>query len=302
MNKKKQLIEIIKQATALLQEHSNTTYNQQDIVDRLEWINCKVSFPFFNRVIRHDKGSLPYLKKIRDGLEIIISSELGYHYDTDSKAFVFSNEPDFEPRRITPAGEISADITQTIPVKVYPDGRLSLAEKVNFFMNAKKEVIFFGVRLKQLATYFTGIKEKDFKEHIYTLLARGVHIKCYMLDPLWEQSSTYFEDRSIELDREKRSLQEMEYILEDLKSVIEQSRQQELAGKFSLFTYRHFPQGYYLIVDGETEQATMHFAPYLFGLSRSQSPVQEISLREQPLLFDKYWESFKKLVSKAVSQ
>ncbi|MEM6699216.1 MAG: hypothetical protein AAF599_12510, partial [Bacteroidota bacterium] len=72
-----------------------------------------------------------------------------------------------------------------------------------------------------------------------------------------------------------------------------------LSGKLEVSVYRHFPQGYYLVVDGEEEGAKMQFAPYLFGLPRSESPVQEIHQKEQPILFEKYWNSLNKLIGHA---
>ncbi|MEN0047567.1 MAG: hypothetical protein AAF806_10960, partial [Bacteroidota bacterium] len=159
MSKPNQLPAIIKQATQLLQSHAATTYTQQDIVDRLDWVEHGVSPSFFNKVLKWEEGSTKYLQRIKDGLNIIIGCELGYEYDESEGKYVEISDPKHRRRRITRSGLLTEGTEQeSTSVKVHSTGRLSLEKKVRFFAEAKKEVLFFGVRLKQLASYFMGRK------------------------------------------------------------------------------------------------------------------------------------------------
>ncbi|MEM0993214.1 MAG: hypothetical protein AAGI49_09265 [Bacteroidota bacterium] len=301
MKRSDQLRKTIKAATELLQINPRTTYTQQAIVERLEWVGYKVSPSLFNVVLNQkEKGSLSSLQKIRDGLDEIIRVELGYYYDEEDGSYIKSDDPNIVLRRITRNGLIEEVAEQINNVKVYSAGRLSLEEKVAFMQDATEEVIFFGVRLRQFASYFTGKKMSDFGVHISGLLDKGVRVRAYMLDPNWDKTSIYFDDRSSALEQEKYSLQSMDTIVKELKFVSQQyNTSKTSSAALEIFTYRHFPQGYYLVVDGHLPNGKMQFAPYLFGLSRSESPVQEILKQDQALLFDKYWCSLQSLIAAA---
>lgn len=294
----KQLISIIKQGTSLLKEHPKTTYSQKKIVEKLKWIGEEytISSPFLNKVIKQEEGSKKYLVKAAQGIQELIRRELSHGYDFEKTQYVPLNSGTATTTVNPPTGTITSDKSV---VNIYSNGRLSILKKVNFFMDAQEEVIFMGVRLKRFAGYLIGRQDNEFKVPLMKLLKQGVMIRCYLLDPDWEHTTTYFEDRSVGIPIEKKSPNEIADVIEEIRYGLKDIEKEEWGKNFELYTYAHFPQGYYLAVDGSTDNGKLHFAPYLFGMLRKDVPVVEVKKVNETILFEKLWSSLNKIRSDA---
>jgi hypothetical protein len=176
--------------------------------------------------------------------------------------------------------------------KIHEEGRLSVPEKVAFFRNARKEVIELGVGLTTFSDYFWSRKPAEFKQPIADLLSRGVHFKCYALDPAWRVSRQYFEDRG-----EEEYLKQIPSSINALIEVQREFKENGYPGKFDVYTYRHLPYMYALCVDAEDHpRARMMVSPYLFGVNRASCPVLQFTSASSPKLLSTYWTSVKKQI------
>jgi hypothetical protein len=171
-------------------------------------------------------------------------------------------------------------------VRMFPEGRLPMAEKLERMLRAKNEIIEFGVGLTAFASYFDLHRSSLWKDPLIGLMRSGVDIRCYALDLEWEPAKGFLFDRGEHDDPGAR-----ERIFRTLRAVDEAVGPGEAHGRLSISTYRHVPTIYAQIIDPQSSQASAVVAPYLYGLARQQSPVIECTLREHPELFRSFAES-----------
>ncbi|MEM9884879.1 MAG: hypothetical protein AAF849_03235 [Bacteroidota bacterium] len=298
-----QLRTIIKKGVTLLRDDTRTTYSQKQVVDKLAWLKQEytISKPFLNKVLKQNKGAKQHLVKVALGIQELIRKELLHEYNFEEEQFEPIDDPELEISVVEPPSKdniISITSNQTALI-AYANGRLSIQEKVDFFKDAQEEVVLMGVRLKRFAGYLIGRQDNEFKAPLVELLKRNVKVRTYVLDPDWEHTLTYFDDRSTGIPLEKKSpstiidtIQEIHYGMQDVNK-------EEWGKNFELYAYAHLPQGYYLAVDGFSDNGKLHFAPYLFGTLRKDVPVFEVIKATNPILFDKLWGSLNKIRSNA---
>jgi class 3 adenylate cyclase len=171
-------------------------------------------------------------------------------------------------------------------------GRLSLAEKVKFLEGTQSEM---GIGLNTFASYFHKFNRALFKDHVRSLVKRGVSFKCLAIDPDTEVARAYCEDRE-----EQDYLRGTKSVFDQLLKVRDEFLCDNLRGSFELHTYPHMPYFHATCCDiGEerpSRSGRMIISNYLYGTKRSDCPVVRFSARSNPKLFDTYWSSIRGLL------
>jgi hypothetical protein len=290
---------IIKTGFELLKVHK--AYSKAVIVRKMTALNFKVGQSSFCNIINDKRAGSNILDEVSRGIQKLILLELGYKFDVVADEYIAEITASSKLETIPEIKGLSASTTFATKVIIHEKGRLTTTQKVAFFENATEELIEVGVRLRSFTDYLTGQGEDTYKNPLTKLLARGVDISCFILDPTCQQARLYFEDRAIFDEKEKKSLI---VINESIKSLVQLKKEfdkEHLEGQLKIFKYKHIPYCHFMIVDPKTEHAKMIYSPYLFGLKRGLSPVFQISKADNPHLFKKYWTSFQALISTAKS-
>ncbi|MBI1227818.1 MAG: hypothetical protein GC192_21465 [Bacteroidetes bacterium] len=181
----------------------------------------------------------------------------------------------------------------------HTEGRLEIHQKVAFISNAQKEVVEFGVTLNTFASYFNSRRDGEYKTHVEELLNRGVNFKCYLLDPESNEASVYFDDRRREQDNEIINVEPIRDAIRKLANIKKTIDAKSFIGKFEVFTYKHIPYNYFMIVDGNTPNGGMMVSHYLYGIQRAKCPVWEFNKSHNHEMYRRYWESYQKLIKGA---
>lgn len=170
-------------------------------------------------------------------------------------------------------------------------GRVSLEDKKKFLETTRHEVIHVAISAGTFASYFTQRSYYDFKKFIENLLKQGVNFKLLFLDPNSSIAQAYADDRE-----EPKLPNKIRESIETFINLRDEFDQAGYPGCFELFTYSHFPYYYALIIDPEKDEGKASVSNYLYGLKRADNPVIEIHKSSNPILFEKYWKSVKRLL------
>jgi hypothetical protein len=266
-------------------------YSQSIVLGKLRMLHVNISAASLSNIKNDKIVGTGILDATAKGIKVLMQKELGMEFDEQAGDFKELQAPDWE-RSVVPE---KLEPTNT-GIKIYAAGRATVPEKTAFFEHARQELIEVGIRLKSFSTYFISQNDSAYKQHILNLLRDGVHIKGYLLDPECEQARVYFEDRSEELPSEKKSLEKIREVMDDLRELCAEIEAMQLPGKFEIFLYQHIPYCLYLIVDGESDNGKMMVSPYLYGTRRANCPVFEFARKDQPILFERYLEAYKSFV------
>lgn len=272
-------------------------YSQKEIVNKLNVLEYKISTPAFNKIIKQQKGGKNILKIAAEGIQELIDQEIGFEFD--GKNFQFKKSPGWKANIIDaspPNQQLSGRL------KFYPEGRIKIEEKVAFISLAEKELIEVGVRLNTFTRYFFSRNKYEYRIHIENLLKRGVNVKLYLLAPNSSKANTYFEDRSIIFEQEKKWQSDIKEVIHKLGILDKEFQEDIFVGQFEVFLYKHIPQNHFLIVDGETPNGKMMVSHYLFGINRADCPVIRFNKKSNRRLFSTYMKSFKALAQNAVKK
>jgi len=153
--------------------------------------------------------------------------------------------------------------------------------------------------MKSFSDYFYFRNDAEYKNHIFALLAKGIDIKSYLIDPTSQHASLYFRDRTKWLEEEIDSPKVIDQVIIRLKKLQKEIESHNFPGKMEMYTYNHIPNNHFLIVDPETPQARMVVSHYLYGITRANCPVMEFEKKDNRVLFRKYYNSFKMMVAGA---
>lgn len=288
---------IVREGYRLLGEQR--AYSQTDIQKKMASLGYEASRPSLSNIISGKrKAGREALYAAGEAMLLIVQSELGYSFDYERLCFdENSRPPDWKPV-VVPLPE--NDRAGQDGILFHAEGRLSIQDKVNFLKDARHEVIEFGIRLKAFTHYFLSRNAHEFRNHIEELLARGVHLKLYLLDPGCNAARFYFEDRSIVLPDEARSGEVIKEVVELLRQVKEELSAGQHPGTIEAFQYRRLPYCHFLIVDGESRHGKMMVSPYLYGIRRADCPVVQLSRNADRSLYRRYWTSFQHLTRDAL--
>lgn len=178
------------------------------------------------------------------------------------------------------AGLAKAVVT---PFEVYPEGRMSIQDKTRFARQARKQIKEFGTGLTAFATYFTGHRNEEFKDHIKRLLERGVNLDCYGLAP--SSQWVEFVKQTSGPDYVEATARARDDILKERNAFIAEG----LPGELRYFEYDHVPEFHGFCLDPDDEvNAQILISFYLPGMERKEAPVYQVSRHGNPNLFGKY--------------
>jgi class 3 adenylate cyclase len=175
----------------------------------------------------------------------------------------------------------------TAQPRVHDEGRLSIADKVAFYQEARTEIIELGVGLKTFASNVLSRKPSEFGDHLVAALRHGVTLRCALVDPAWPGLTQYG------LDSGEPGLEgDVASTLPRLQQAGGELMRRAGGGSFEVYLYSHFPRFHASVVDGADKRwGRLTVSPYLFGVRRSECPVLQFSRRSSPLLFATYWRS-----------
>lgn len=278
---------LIREAYKLLK--SNKGYSQRKVVHKLNYLGYKTNVTAFSQVNNKKSISAEALVTLFEGMKELVEKEI-CHVIKESTAW----------EKTTDCQEETVQEQNKNTITFYEEGRLTIEDKVNFFVGAKKEVIEFGMTLNTFSNYLLSRSEAAYKNHIIQLLKDGVDFKCYLLDPNWQGTKIYFDDRESVCKEGDTGVNKIQSSLRRLKVISDELNTLNHSGQFEVFTYRHFPANYFLAVDiSEKSIAKMMVSNYLFGEKRADCPVMSFTRQDQLTLFMRYLQSLNKITKGA---
>ena len=273
--------------------HEAEAYHQADVVQKLIYLDCPTTRPVFNRIIKDTKVGEKTLHKIFTGFQLLMEKELGMKI---GETLLWEKMVGHLPE-IIPTEQLDPKKEGFI---FHTEGRLEIKNKVKFYNTAQDEIYEVGLTLNTFSSYFLTRKPSEFKEPISELLKKGIHIKCFLLDPEWNGTKLYFSDREEIIKETLPGVEKIRASLRNLKAAYGEFESKNWKGKFEVFTYRHLPHNYFLALDPKNSaDAKMMISNYLFGVRRAACPVFEFSRKEQPILFNRYHDSLTNLIKGA---
>lgn len=293
MNAQNQNTRIVKQSLSLLIDEKG--FSQKQIVKKLKQLGYSISTSSISN-LKNDNESIG--KKLyyqaAKGLQELIKREFCQHYDAAQDLLTPIPNCQRKPVII----EESIDVLPTNNSSSYTihNGRLNISDKVKLYEQAQYEIIEIGLRLRSFSAYFVSRREDAFLIPIQNQLNKGVHFKCYLLRPDGNCARRYVADRTIALPREHDLLEKIPEITANLTTQINALNRISTKGKMSLYQYDHFPNYHATVIDGDTERGKILISPYLFGVSRANAPVIEITKKHHPVIYRQYWKSVKALI------
>jgi hypothetical protein len=282
---KEEQIKIINDGFDLLKEKKK--YKQSVVVAKLEKVECKTSKSTFSRILneKYEKLDAPLVHKVFNGFTKLMEIEM---------AQALNEKGVWKNKENTTTSEILIEKKDSFIIgnQFHSNGRLSPLEKIQFFSVAQNEMIEFGLTLNTFSIYLNNINQNGFRKSLIELLEKGVNVKCYLLDPEWNGTKNYFNDRESIIKEELPGTDKIKASLNRLKMFYSEIKDKEFCKKFEVFTYRHFPNNYFLAIDMTSKaNAKMMVSNYLFGQKRVKCPVMEFSRANDPTLFLTYKES-----------
>lgn len=283
---------IVKKGFELIKASKN--YKQTQVVNKIRYFGYQINQATLSKILRGKPISEGALFQAAKGINEVLKIELGKIYDQNLVLL----KTEVEKTEVVP--EVISDGLHRSGFVFYPDGRQTMEQKVRFFTSATKEWIEFGLTLNTFSRYFYSIKESAFKAPVKDLLKKGVHVKCYLIDPESNYARLYFADRESVIQEEQLGIEKIKTAIHQLLKVSSEFEKLEYPGKFEIFKYRHMPTAYYMAVDPQSrDKAKILVSSYLFGERRANCPVVEISRKSNPMLFLRYLDSLNKMMAGA---
>ncbi|MEM8906213.1 MAG: hypothetical protein AAGD05_00075 [Bacteroidota bacterium] len=282
---------IVEHALQILLEQEQHT--QASISQKLKVLGFEVSrATLSNAKSGQRKVSPKKMKQMAQGLQALLRREFCLDFVAEKQMFERLAPTECQPQPIIIASPqpISKTPRSGLGYQIH-EGRPAVHQKVAFYQNAKTEIIEIGLRLRNFKNYFKDKRDSAFSLPLQQLLENGVHFKCYILNPEGNLAERYLADRALIQITEKETFKSLPKISEALQQQFLRINQAGYPGKMKLYYYDHFPYFHASVVDGAQENGHMLLAPYLYGLTRANTPVIEINRRQNPTLFKKYWRS-----------
>ncbi|HFA50769.1 MAG TPA: hypothetical protein ENJ95_17310 [Bacteroidetes bacterium] len=284
---------IVQKGFDLLARENN--YTQVVVVNKIKQLHFEVSRASLSNILNGKRAGSDALWNASRGIKQLVLQELGYEHD--GKDFIKNNTPDWKPVIVPEYQEAGA--APKLNYIFHQKGRLRTEQKTAFFSTAQTELIEFGLSLNSFSNYFFTRNEEEYKAHIESLLKKGVHIKCYLLDPECNEARLYFNDRKIFVEEDCPGTEKIKTVLRRFKKIDREFKAAGHRGRFEIYTYKHIPNNYFLSVDGNSLNGKMMVSHYIYGELRANCPVLEFTKKDNPSLFKKYWNSLDKLMQGA---
>ena len=266
-------------------------YSQKTVVDKIKFLGHKTATATLSKILNNKIKGSEALKNTSRGMRDLIEAELCLKFDNTKEEWIaIPNCISVEVEELTEKSQYN-----TPGFKFHSTGRLKIEEQVNFYSTAQKEIIEFGAILNSFTSHFFSRNENEFKVPIHRLLKKGVNLKCYLMNPDSSQAMMYFNDRKQYIPEETNGIKRIKKSLDRFKDISYEIQENHFSGRFEVFTYRHIPSEYFLVVDGDTPNGKMIISHYLYGELRANCPIIECTKKDNPSLFKKYWSSLQKL-------
>lgn len=287
---------LIVNGVTLLKRKKN--YKQITIVNKLKYLNFDISAATLSNILNKKIVGQDAIWKTAEGIQALIKLELGMIFNQGQ--FLEQKErKDWIPEDI-PGLSIDEPSLIMKPGFVFnEEGRYSLTQKIAFLSTAEHEVIEFGLTLRTFASHFFSRNDSEFKIPLTKLLEKGVNIKCYVLDPGSNEARLYFEDRSRILPDEKNGIESIKQSIEKLGKVYREFKKADYPGLFEVYTYKHFPYNYFMMVDGGSPKGKIAISHYIYGELRAKCPIIEFTRKHSPSLYRRYLTSLRNLTKDA---
>lgn len=271
-------------------------YTQIEIFKKFQQLDIQVSRASISNFCNKKFRSLTLLRKGAQGFQIIMERDLCLVFNENLNQF--ENKENCTPQPIQINQEnVTSGIEIISPPYSILDGRVDVTDKVELYQKAKYEILEIGIRLKNFRTYFEEKRESAFLDPLRNILDQGADFKCYTLDSAGNYARKYLEDRATAQPSEIKLLQEIPQITSELRNLFIQINREGYKGKMELYQYDHVPYYHATVIDGNTENGNINIAPYLYGISRANTPVIQLSQKKNKVLFKKYWKSIKTLIN-----
>ncbi|MEM1319423.1 MAG: hypothetical protein AAGG75_04160 [Bacteroidota bacterium] len=273
-------------------------YRQNNIIAKIKTLGLVISASTLSNIINGKSVAEETIEETAEKIMEIIKQELGMVLEKE--AFIFDETDSGWEASIVP--ELFEDHPGLILKPGFSftaEGRYEPNKKVELFSMAETEVIEFGLTMRTYASHFISKSDQAFRTPITQLLAKGVHIRCYLLDPECNEASMYFDDRAKVLKAEQRGISVIRNSLETLASVSEEFRTEGYPGHFEVYTYRHIPYNHFMSIDASEPTAKMLVSHYVYGKPRGKCPVMEFTQEHSPQLYRLYLDSLKSLTKGA---
>ncbi len=275
---------------------SENGYTQVEIFKKFQQLEIRVSRASISNFCNEKYGSISLLRETARGFKLIMERELCLTFNENANQF--EKRKNCSPRPILIDKKI---ITSEIEIRHQPysifDGRMDVTDKVELYQKAKYEILEIGLRLKNFRSYFEEKRESAFLDPLKKILENGVNFKCYVIDPKGNYARKYIEDRATSQPSEIELLEDIPRITTELRNIFIRINREGYNGKMELYQYDHFPYYHSTVIDGGTENGNLNIAPYLYGISRANTPVIQLQQKSNKVLFKKYWKSVKTLVN-----
>ncbi|NUQ24002.1 MAG: hypothetical protein HUU34_08610 [Saprospiraceae bacterium] len=286
---------IITKGVDLLKDRKH--YNQTTIVKKMRYLGYNISEPTFSNILSGKTVKPGTLDLVSKGIQELVRHELGMKWGRND--FENINEQEWSRVDIPALDAKDPSLVVRPGFAFYENGRLSIEQKTAFFSVAQKEVIEFGVTLHTFCSYFFNRAEWEFQEKVEGLLKKGVNFKSYLLDPDCNEARLYFEDRKRFQPEEAKTIEVIRGVIRQLSRLQTSLAQKKFPGTFEIFTYKHIPYNYFMVVDGQTINGKMMISHYIYGESRANCPVIEFTKTMDSPLYKRYWASLQRLVKDA---
>ena len=202
-------------------------------------------------------------------------------------AFYRGQEISFWPPKIgthvQPNGEFINFSGNSKLLRIHEDGRLQPRQILNFYKDAKFEMIEVGIAMRHLRLSFDHRGDEEVIAPMLDLLKRGVTLKFLLLEP--ENTITEFVQRDEEIPNLSGEIKETLKAFDKLRR---SERFSNYKHKMGLFTYSHFPRCYIMLIDRTEPDGRALISHYLYGIKHANSPYIEIYKKSNPKLFSKY--------------
>lgn len=274
-------------------------YTQAEVHRKLSYLGADFGNTTFNNILNDVAVRPATLLGAYDTMAELLYRELGQRLDAALHTAPYAAPEEWVPEVIPTTADKASSQPPTVQFR--SEGRLTIPEKVAFMATAQREVVEFGLRLHSFTNYFLTRSAHEFRDHVEEMLARGVNLKLYLLDPDCNESRLYFEDRARAMPEEKDNMADVRRVIAQLKQIKQETDEQGFAGHITLYIYKHVPYCHFLIVDGELKSGKMLVSPYLYGVRRADCPVIGVDKHTHHKLFRLYYQSFQQQAADAKS-
>lgn len=273
-------------------------YKQATIVYKLRYLNCNTSEATLSNIINGKYVGEETIVKVLKGVQTLIERELGLFFE-DGEFINKTEAKKWEPEEIPSLSINEPSLVQKPGFAYNEEGRVSISQKKSLLAEAQHEIIEFGLTLRTYSSHFFSRNDSEFYTPVSHLLERGVNIKCYLLSPESNEARLYFEDRKRVLKEEGKGSEVIKQSIEKLRKVQARFNEEGYKGQFEIYTYKHIPYNYFMVVDGAHQQGKMIISHYIYGELRAKCPVVEFDRKHNPSLFRRYMTSLQYLTRDA---